>query len=276
MRLDKGVSRTPKRNPNHEANKKKAAKRQLRVLQGGDPRALTKRVPSRLGSRLQQGEKRRPKKPRNIPKEADPHCESSNKEAINVAGNALVLDLKDYRQQSVAPQGPQEEQSQSAGEESSTDASHDQATEESGASDKAEEKPHFWTDADFTPEALASYNARIAAQQSDFAATRQRGKDIAAIFAEAERKKQALYNAASGGGTRQRRAAPKTPKKPSLVNPQEHAPESNEGPRKHESEACIHRMSFGKGQQQAAPPLPRPKFGSSHRAGGSPRKKNKK
>lgn len=153
----KGPSRQPRPNPNFDKRQDQDRVRTLMVLQGGDPSELTHRPQPRRGSRARSGGGgRKLTRSESLAKQADAdlrehqRCHSTDEESPH---SAEVIDLAQFREQAhrgemqhiAAPgtQCPQLEHPKTPAAEKQTDF-------------------HIWSEADFTPEALAAYDRELA------------------------------------------------------------------------------------------------------------------
>lgn len=222
VRLAKGA-RSPRPSPNHDQREENDAKRSLLRVMGERTDQVTHQEPCRRkGSRPRIGgtngkaSRRKSKRATDwSPDSEDPLQREGSPESSS------VVNLQEYRQRKVDAESSSEEQQETH--------------------PPKEEKPYMWTDADFTPEALAAYDAKLKASREDVDEERQRRQEMEAVFDSAKRKKRAMFRAAT------------TPR--SVVAPEE------------DQESCVHHMDLSE-HPQAPPKAPRiekrPMIGSSH------------
>lgn len=227
VRLAKGA-RSPRPSPNHEKKEEQDAKRSLLRVMGGRTDQVTHQEPCRRkGSRPRNGGNGKParKKSRRdgwSPDSEDPvQCEIDADEIGAVEPRSSpVVNLEEYRQRKTSSEVALSEQKEEK---------------------PPEEKPHIWTDADFTPEVLAAYDAQQKASMDDAETARQRRQELEAVFDSAGRKKNAVFRAVRSSRT--------------VSAPEE------------DKVSCVHHMDLNDHPQ--APPQvrrieKRPMIGSSH------------
>jgi hypothetical protein len=158
MPLAKGTSRQPRPHPNYSQRQNQDQARTLLILQGGDPSQLTHQPTPRRGSRRKSGGSgHKTIRADSLARQADADLQDYQADPYQAVDaepkSAEVIDLAQFREQV------------SRGEMQPIAAPTDECSKlernESSAA-TAKESLHMWSDADFTPEALAKHDRELA------------------------------------------------------------------------------------------------------------------
>lgn len=148
--VSKGGSREPSQHPNQDRKADQQGQRQLVVIQGGDPQSVTHRAAPRRGSR--------------------PRFRDTKGDAM---AKVLQGEITDYRQGSQGSNNDGDQEVQADDRQSGEVVSEplravDELIEEpphaAPTPGVSSPRPHMWSDADFTPEAIAAYDREIASR----------------------------------------------------------------------------------------------------------------
>jgi hypothetical protein len=157
MPLAKGTSRQPRPHPNYSQRQNQDQARTLLILQGGDPSQLTHQPTPRRGSRRRSGGSgHKTIRADSLARQADADLQDYQADPYQVDAepkSAEVIDLAQFREQ--VSRGEMQHIAASTDECSKLERNKTPAA-------PAQESFHVWSDADFTPEALAKYDRELA------------------------------------------------------------------------------------------------------------------
>jgi hypothetical protein len=236
-------ARAKRPGPNYEQRQLQEEKRKLQLLQGGNPEEVTHKEPSRRGSRSKGGGRGRSKS-QCLADLADTEAADWRGETILEHIPAEVVQLDEFR----ASHAPQ------AGDPVTADS-----PVESGAAPVAKEpgKPYFWSEADFSAEALAKYDQQLKAKAPSIDELREFRVNLETAVDRKRQEMESLYRKAMS----KRGHPPPLPAKTEDQSPA-HTPSVPVAP---PSERCVIRLPILGRPQEVPPPDPaRPIIGHSH------------